>query len=186
MYKIFKDKERTFKCNVDVQGADINDCRARLIFESESGIFMLKGDIDKNGICKITVPKEKMLSEGVSGNITLEVIAENTIFEAWNDRFEVLVDKKVSVVLENFEEPTKNSIKEEEAHGLRISASFIDEEEEVIEENIEEELVEDVIDFESEIEEADLEPLVQESNNNKSKEKGKEEILNFDSFLNKK
>jgi hypothetical protein len=209
MYKIFKDKEKIFKCNVDVQGANIKDCKARLLFESEEGIFMLKGDIDKNGICKIKIPKEKMLQEGISGNVTLEVIAENTLFEAWNSEFLVSVDKKVkvNVVEDDFDELDKeteddltnesNQVEEpvEEINKLKVSA--------IVEEDIEEDIEEDLNELEvkekvveTKIEETKTKPIVKKqivSNKELKKEYIKEdrkynddELLNFDSFLNKK
>jgi hypothetical protein len=203
MYKIFKDKDRVFKCNVDVQGADIKDCKARLIIESELGIFMLRGEIDKSGICKIKIPKEKILNEGTVGNMTLEVIAESTVFEAWTGDFTVSFDKKVNVILEENSDGDIEDIDKEfnsNDNTTKVSATLIDDEDysesQVVDiEEDEEDL--NIENIPSSIEKQDNVILDEYKEQDKpiiNKKIEKEEdtyiqnegVMNFDSFLNRK
>lgn len=177
MYKIFKDKERVFKCNVDVQGVDIKDCKARLIYESDNGIFMLKGEIDKSGICKIKIPKEKFLDEGTSGKIYLEVIAESTIFEAWNSEFEVQFDKKVKIVLEeNSDKKEEELISEDSTENIKVSASVIEDD---LENN-----EDDYVSLETKNENNNTKNFI--DNITGDIDIDNEDVLDFNTFLNKK
>jgi hypothetical protein len=44
MYKIFTDKGKLFKCNIDISGASMKDCHARLL-ETDDNIFLYKGKV---------------------------------------------------------------------------------------------------------------------------------------------
>lgn len=135
MYKIFKDKDKIFKCVVDIQGADVNESKARFIIESSNGTSLVyNGTINENGSCEIPLPKNHIFDEGESGNITLEVIAENTLFTPWEDEFEVFVSKKVKITeMADDDTPSKNSINE--FNKTRVSVQIEDDEEEIEEVN---------------------------------------------------
>jgi hypothetical protein len=47
MYKIFTDKGKLFKCNIDISGASMKDCHARLL-ETDDNIFLYKGKVIVN------------------------------------------------------------------------------------------------------------------------------------------
>jgi hypothetical protein len=40
MYKIFTDKGKLFKCNIDISGASMKDCHARLLLETDDNFFI--------------------------------------------------------------------------------------------------------------------------------------------------
>jgi hypothetical protein len=40
MYKIFTDKGKLFKCNIDISGASMKDCHARLLLETDDNIYI--------------------------------------------------------------------------------------------------------------------------------------------------
>lgn len=111
MQKFFTDKSKLFECNIMVDGANLNETKARLILEFPNKRNLLfHGKIDKSGKCQIVVPALKEMEE-CEGNALLEVIAEKTHFESWQDKFKLETNKKVQV--EVYEEPEKEVITEE-------------------------------------------------------------------------
>ncbi len=103
-YKLFNDKSELFECNIQLQGAQIANSEARLIIESEEWNLVFKGNISSNGQCSIPIKKLSILPEGTRGKIKLEVIAEDTRFIPWEDRFLVKADKKVYVQIKEQKE----------------------------------------------------------------------------------
>ena len=98
MYTFFTDKSEVFECKISLQGASINSSKARLVLESENINFIFYGKINSEGKCTIPVTKlRNYLSEDVTGTAKLEVIAEDTYFQPWSDKFEVKTSRKVTV-----------------------------------------------------------------------------------------
>ena len=84
MYKLYTDKQETFECDLFLEGADLKKSSARIVIESKDLTLMFKGTIDKNGNCKVPIKKLKgLMSENTTGDIKLEVIAEDTLIEPW-------------------------------------------------------------------------------------------------------
>ena len=111
MYTLYTDKIENFKCTVDVEGAALSETKVRLVLQSDKLNLLYEGDIDKSGACSIPVDKLKnILSEGETGTMRLEVIAEDTFFIPWEDDFEVKTNKRVTVeVLGSTKQPIKES-----------------------------------------------------------------------------
>lgn len=98
MYTFFTDKSEVFECKISLQGASYNNSKARLVLESDNMNFIFYGKINSEGKCTVPVNKLKnYLSEDTKGTVKLEVIAEDTFFEPWSDKFEVKTGKKVTV-----------------------------------------------------------------------------------------
>jgi len=98
MYKLYTDKQELFECDIQLEGASLNNSKARLIIETEDLALLFKGDINSKGKCQIPVKRLKgLLGENVKGTIKLEVIAEDTYFTPWESDFEVEASKKVQV-----------------------------------------------------------------------------------------
>ena len=98
MYKLFTDKTEVFECNIKLEGASLKNSQARLIIESEDVNLMFEGTINKDGKCSIPIKKLKgLLEDSTSGQIKLEVIAEDTYFTPWKSEFVVEVSRKVTV-----------------------------------------------------------------------------------------
>ena len=98
MYKLFTDKTEFFECDIKFEGASLKDSQARLLIESENLNLIFKGTIDASGKCQIPVRKLKgLLDEDISGDIKLEVIAEDTYFVPWESKFTVDTSKKITV-----------------------------------------------------------------------------------------
>ena len=98
MYKLFTDKSELFECDIKLQGASLKKSKARLVIETSDYSLMFNGSISKGGKCEIPIKKLKgLIDEDITGNIRLEVIAEDTFFTPWESDFEVETSKKVTV-----------------------------------------------------------------------------------------
>ena len=96
-YSVYKDKSEDFSCDIQLEGANLNETEARLILESDDWTLMFNGEIDKKGKCTIPIKKLAILNEGTVGKIRLEVIAEGTVFTPGEDDFKVKMSKKVAI-----------------------------------------------------------------------------------------
>jgi hypothetical protein len=98
MYKLFTDKSELFECDIKLEGASLSKSKARLVVETSDYSLMFNGSISSGGKCDIPIRKLKgLIDENTSGNIRLEVIAEDTYFTPWESDFEVDASKKVTV-----------------------------------------------------------------------------------------
>ena len=98
MYKLFTDKSELFECDIKLQGASLKKSKARLVVETQDYSLMFNGSISTSGKCEIPIRKLKgLIDEDTTGNIRLEVIAEDTFFTPWETNFEVETSKKVTV-----------------------------------------------------------------------------------------
>tara|TARA_R110000744_G_scaffold231946_2_gene350033 strand:+ start:3076 stop:3636 length:561 start_codon:yes stop_codon:yes gene_type:complete len=98
MYKLFTDKTELFECSISLQGASLKKSKARLVVETPEYSLLFNGTISNSGKCEIPIKKLKgLIDENTSGNIRLEVIAEDTFFTPWESDFEVDSSRKVTV-----------------------------------------------------------------------------------------
>ena len=111
MYKLFTDKPELFECDIKLEGASLNKSKARLVVETSDYSLLFDGSISSNGKCEIPIRKLKgLIDENTTGNIRLEVIAEDTFFTPWESDFEVDASKKVTVEVKS--QQTKKPILE--------------------------------------------------------------------------
>jgi hypothetical protein len=111
-YKIYRDKAETFVCDMEITGASATNSKARIIMECKDLTYMFEGTIDDNGQCRIPLRKMNFLQENEGGVIKLEVIAEDMVFQPWQDNFVAVNSKKVSVkISESVETAPKVGIK---------------------------------------------------------------------------
>ena len=111
MYKLFTDKSELFECDIKLEGASLSKSKARLVVETSDYSLLFKGEINSNGKCEIPIRKLKgLIDENTTGNIRLEVIAEDTFFTPWESDFEVDASKKVTVEVKS--QSTKKPIVE--------------------------------------------------------------------------
>ena len=111
MYKLFTDKSELFECDIKLEGASLSKSKARLVVETSDYSLMFNGSISKGGKCEIPIRKLKgLIDENTTGNIRLEVIAEDTFFTPWESDFEVDASKKVTVEVKS--QTTKKPIVE--------------------------------------------------------------------------
>ena len=129
MYKLFTDKSELFECDIKLQGASLKKSKARLVIETSDYSLMFNGSISKGGKCEIPRQKLKgLIDADTTGNIRLEVIAEDTFFTPWDSDFEVETSKKVTVEVKSqtFKKPIieakvkvkGNTITESEHHHV--------------------------------------------------------------------
>ena len=98
MYKLFTDKSELFECDIKLEGASLGKSKARLVVETSDYSLLFNGSISSGGKCEIPIRKLKgLIDENTSGNIRLEVVAEDTLFTPWESDFEVDASKKVTV-----------------------------------------------------------------------------------------
>ena len=111
MYKLFTDKSELFECDIKLEGASLSKSSARLVVETSDYSLLFNGSISSGGKCEIPIRKLKgLIDENTSGNIRLEVIAEDTYFTPWESDFEVDASKKVTVEVKS--QTTKKPIVE--------------------------------------------------------------------------
>ena len=111
MYKLFTDKAETFECDIKIEGAKLSNSKSRLVVETKDYSLMFNGKIDGSGKCKIPIRKLKgLLDESTTGNIKLEVIADDTYFTPWESKFEIEASKSVTVEIKS--QTDKQVIKE--------------------------------------------------------------------------
>ena len=121
MYKLYTDKQETFECDLFLEGADLKQSSARLIVESNDLTLMFKGTIDDKGNCKVPIKKLKgLMGENTTGDIKLEVIAEDTLIEPWQSDFIVDTAKKVTVEVKS--QKTKPQIKESTKPQVKVKS----------------------------------------------------------------
>ena len=110
-YKLYTDKQETFECDLFLEGADLKNSSARILVETKDLTLLFPGTITKDGNCKVPIKKLKgLLDENTTGDIKLEVIAEDTLIEPWQSNFVVSTSKKVTVEVKS--QSNKKPIKE--------------------------------------------------------------------------
>ena len=121
MYKLYTDKQETFECDLFLEGEDLKQSSARIVVESKDLTLMFKGTIDEKGNCKVPIKKLKgLMSENTTGDIKLEVIAEDTLIEPWQSDFVVDTAKKVTVEVKS--QKTKPQIKESTKPQVKVKS----------------------------------------------------------------
>jgi hypothetical protein len=111
MYKILLDKNKLFECDIKIQGASSDNTQVRLVLETDDFSISFKGKIE-DGKVQIPISKLKnILKENYKGNISLEVIAEDTFFVPWKETYETETHRKVEVSFNKEKEIIKEEVK---------------------------------------------------------------------------
>ena len=106
---VYRDKPETFSCDIELEGANLNDTTVRLILETKDWNLVFNGEIDQNGKATIPIKKLSLFEEGELGTIRMEVVAEGTLFVPWEEKFKVKLSKKVMVKFNESKVPEKNT-----------------------------------------------------------------------------
>ena len=108
MFKLYTDKNNTFKCKVAIEGANEKSAIARLVIEGESHNLMFDGKI-KEGVCEVQIGKFKNFDNFKSkGQVKLEVIADDTYFTPWKSEYVLEQSRVVTVEMIQEEEETSS------------------------------------------------------------------------------
>ncbi len=98
MYTIQLDTVKNFECSLKIQGASLNKSKVNLVIESNDLDIRCRGSINENG--KVSIPVRKLkgiLEEEASGNMYLEVIADDTYFTPYKTTYKTEFSRKVSI-----------------------------------------------------------------------------------------
>jgi len=97
-YKVYTDKQENFICEINLTGASLTNAKSRIIVSSDVVNIMFEGNVDSSGKCTVPIKKlQGLLPEGTTGDIKLEVIADDTYFQPWSSNFIVEASKKITV-----------------------------------------------------------------------------------------
>lgn len=107
-YKLYRDKNENFECEVEVKNASLKNSLARLVVQFDDNInLVFEGKIE-NGKCVIPIRRLKgILEENSKGKIHLEVIVEDTYFKPWENHFVVSDYTSVKVKVNEEKQPNK-------------------------------------------------------------------------------
>lgn len=97
LYKLYRDREETFECNISIEGASLASAVARIIIDTNTINLIFYGKLYKDGRCLVPLQKMTMYPEGTRGQIRLEVIVDDTVFSPWESACIVEGSKKVTV-----------------------------------------------------------------------------------------
>jgi hypothetical protein len=112
MYKLLKDKNNEFQCEIKLEGASINNATARLFLEADGAEYSFKGEIDGNK-CIIPMGKLKKFANLLeNGKIRLEVLADDTLFVPYESNYVLEAEKSVTVEVKQQPEAPKKPIME--------------------------------------------------------------------------
>lgn len=98
MYTLYLDKEKIFECSLKVQGTTLKKSKVNLVVECSGVDVKFGGNIDESG--KVSIPIHDLhtvLKEGQSGQLYLEVVADNTYFVPFKSEYVAEYSKKVTL-----------------------------------------------------------------------------------------
>ena len=120
MYKLYTDKTEIFECDINLTGASLNNTKARLVVETADFSLLFNGSVASDGKCKVPIRRLRgLIDESISGNIKLEVIADDTYFIPWESDFSVEQSKSVTVEVKSQNKPLI------ESRGPKVKVSGI-------------------------------------------------------------
>ena len=112
MYKLLKDKNNNFQCEIKLEGASINNATARLFLEADGAEYSFKGEIDGNK-CTIPMGKLKKFANLLeNGKIRLEILADDTLFVPYESNYVLEAEKSVTVEVKQQAEAPKKPMME--------------------------------------------------------------------------
>ena len=108
MYKLLKDKNNEFQCEIRLEGSSAKDAKVRLFLEGDGCEYSFNGKIE-NEQCIIPLGKLKKFGNLLEhGKIRLEVVADDTLFIPYESDYELEAEKKVTVeVKQQTQQPAK-------------------------------------------------------------------------------
>lgn len=110
-YILYTDRKENFSCDIALEGAKISDSFARIILETKDVNYVFNGSINVEGKCEIPIRALKgLLNVKDSGNMVLEVVADDTYFRPWESPFMVDAHTKLEVKINEQSQPSKPKI----------------------------------------------------------------------------
>ena len=97
MYRLLKDKNNEFQCEIRLEGASAKNAKVRLFLEADGCDYSFNGTIEGER-CLVPMGKLKKFENLLeSGKIRLEVIADDTWFVPYESDYVLEQEKKVTV-----------------------------------------------------------------------------------------
>lgn len=96
MYKLYLDKQETFKCSIKISGASTSRAKIRLALESKDCNLYFPGSILNSEAIVVIPPLQRYYETGSTGKIRLEVIVDNTYITPWESMFETCTTVNVT------------------------------------------------------------------------------------------
>ena len=132
--KLYTDKQELFECNIELTGVSLTNSVIRAILEFNDKKILVDGKIKKTasatdgtiadiGQAVIAFPKLKNIADaGDTGNMVLEIIADDAYFKPYQENFVVETSKKATVkpkvVIEKKNNPLDDIVKLFESRGV--------------------------------------------------------------------
>lgn len=112
MYKLLKDKNNEFQCEIRLEGASAKGAKVRLFLEADGCEYVFTGAIS-NDKCSIPMGKLKKYANLLeSGRIRLEVVADDTLFTPYESDYQLEEERKVTVEVKQQVETVKKPMVE--------------------------------------------------------------------------
>ena len=97
MYKLLKDKNNEFQCEIRLEGASAKNAKVRLFLEADGAEYSFNGKIEGEQ-CIVPMGKLKKYTNLLeNGKIRLEVVADDTLFVPYESNYELEAEKRVTV-----------------------------------------------------------------------------------------
>lgn len=112
MYKLLKDKNNEFQCEIKLVGASEKTAKVRLFLEGTGCEYSFNGNIEGTR-CRVNLGKLKNFTNLMeSGKIRLEVVADDTLFVPYESTYELEESKGVTVEVVENQETNKKAMVE--------------------------------------------------------------------------
>ena len=99
MYNIQLDALKNFECTLKVQGTSLKKSKINLVIESEGIDIRCRGSIDDFGRVSIPIKRMKgILEENMTGNMYIEVIADDTYHTPFKTTYITEMSKKAEII----------------------------------------------------------------------------------------
>lgn len=96
-YELIIDKPEVFNCKIQVEGGEESTSKPRLIMKSNGFNYIFEGTID-DGEVNIPLNKlNKILKEGQSDKLQLEIVVDDTLLVPWEGEYSTKISKKAVV-----------------------------------------------------------------------------------------
>ena len=97
MYKLLKDKNNEFQCEIRLEGASAKSAKVRLFLEADGCEYSFNGKIEGEQ-CVVPMGKLKKFANLLeNGKIRLEVVADDTLFVPYESDYQLEAEKRVTV-----------------------------------------------------------------------------------------
>jgi len=112
MYKLLKDKNNEFQCEIRLEGASAKNAKVRLFLEADGAEYSFNGKIEGEQ-CIVPMGKLKKFANLLeSGKIRLEVVADDTLFVPYESNYELEAEKRVTVEVKQQTPPSTKAMVE--------------------------------------------------------------------------